>query len=37
MVGKEIRVKKVKIWRQKAVNGANWTSVIKEAKDLRGP
>jgi len=36
---KEIRETKVKIWRQKAVNRADWTSVIKEAKvnGLRGP
>ena len=29
---KEIRETKVKIWRQKAVNKADWTSVIKEGK-----
>jgi hypothetical protein len=36
---KEIRETKVKIWRQKAVNRADWTSVINEgkAKTLRGP
>lgn len=36
---KEIRETKVKIWRQKAVNRAEWTSVIKKAKAnaLRGP
>jgi hypothetical protein len=35
---KEIRETKVKIWRQKAVNRADWTSVIKEANvnALRG-
>jgi predicted transposase YdaD len=36
---KEIGETKVKIWRQKAVNRADWMPVIKEAKAkaLRGP
>jgi hypothetical protein len=33
----EIRETKVKTWRQKAVNRAEWTSVIKAAKALIGP
>jgi hypothetical protein len=36
-VERDLRELKVKRWRQKAVGREEWTSVIKEAKALRGP
>jgi hypothetical protein len=36
-VKKDLREMKVKRWRQKAVDREEWASVIREAKDLRGP
>jgi hypothetical protein len=36
-VEKDLWEMKVKRWRQKAVDSEEWASVIKEAKDLRGP
>jgi len=35
-VRKDLREMKVKRWRQKAVDGEEWASVIKEAKSVRG-
>ena len=36
-VQKELHDTKFKRWQQKAVKREEWASVIKEAKDLRGP
>jgi len=36
-VGRDLREMKVKRWRQKAVGGEEWASVITEAKAVRGP
>jgi hypothetical protein len=36
-VNKNLRETKVKRWRQKAVDRAEWASVIEEAKVLRRP
>ena len=36
-VEKDLRGLKFKRWRQMAMDGEEWASVIKEAKALRGP
>jgi hypothetical protein len=36
-VENDLRVMKIKRWRKKAQNRAEWASVIKEAKVLKGP
>jgi hypothetical protein len=36
-VERDLCERKVKRWRQRAVNREEWASVIKKAKDLRGP
>jgi hypothetical protein len=36
-IEKDLRAMKFRRWRQKAVDAEECSSVIKEAKDLRGP